>query len=223
MDIDGLGDALVDQLLGRGFVHNIADLYTLTEDQLLELERMGKKSASKIISNIDRSRSQPLSRVLNGLGIPFVGERTAQILAGHFGTMDAIAQASASELQSAEEIGPKVAEAVRQFFGEKRNRDLVERLRAAGLQFTGPKTVVREGALSGKTFVLTGTFPTLKREEAKERIEAAGGKVLGSVSSKTQFVVAGEEAGSKLDKAQALGIPVIDEEELLNMLEKAPA
>ena len=223
MDIDGLGDALVDQLLGRGFVHNIADLYALTEEQLLELERMGKKSASKIISNIDRSRSQPLPRVLNGLGIPFVGERTAQILAGHFGSMDAIAEASAPELQSAEEIGPKVAEAIRQFFGEKRNRDLVERLRAAGLQFTGAKTVVHEGALSGKTFVLTGTFPSLKREEAKERIEAAGGKVVGSVSSKTQFVVAGEEAGSKLEKAQALGIPVIDEEELLGMLEKAPA
>ena len=223
MDIDGLGDALVDQLLGRGFVHNMADLYALTENQLLELERMGKKSASKIISNIDRSRSQPLSRVLNGLGIPFVGEQTAQILAGHFGSMDAIAQASASELQSAEEIGPKVAEAIRQFFGENRNRDLVERLRAAGLQFTGAKTVVREGALTGKSFVLTGTFPTLKREEAKERIEAAGGKVVSSVSSKTQFVVAGEEAGSKLDKAQALGIPVIDEEELLYMLEKAPA
>ncbi len=212
----------MDQLLARGFVHNIADLYTLTEAQLLELERMGKKSASKIIANIDRSRSQPLARVLNGLGIPFVGERTAQILAGHFGSLDAIADASVPELQGAEEIGPKVADAIRQFFGEKRNRDLVERLRAAGLQFTGPKTVVKEGGLSGKSFVLTGTFPTLKREEAKERIEAAGGKVVGSVSSKTQFVVAGEEAGSKLDKAKALGIPVIDEEELLKMLGTTP-
>jgi DNA ligase (NAD+) len=184
---------------------------------------MGKKSASKIIANIDRSRSQPLSRVLNGLGIPFVGERTAQILAGQFGSLDAIAEASASELQGAEEIGPKVAEAIRQFFGEERNRELVERLRQAGLQFTGPKTVVKQGALSGKSFVLTGTFPTLKREEAKERIEAAGGKVVGSVSAKTQFVVAGEEAGSKLDKAKALGIPVIDEQELLSMLKSAPA
>ncbi|MFL6414590.1 MAG: NAD-dependent DNA ligase LigA [Bryobacteraceae bacterium] len=223
MDIDGLGDALVDQLLGRGMVHNIADLYSLTEDQLLQLERMGKKSASKIIANIDRSRSQPLSRVLNGLGIPFVGERTAQILAGHFGSLDAIAEASAEELQRAEEIGPKVADAIRQFFSETRNHELVERLRDAGLQFTGPKHAIEEGAVSGKTFVLTGTFPTLKREEAKERIETAGGKVVGSVSSKTQFVVAGEEAGSKLDKAKALGIPVIDEEELLKMLESSPA
>lgn len=223
MDIDGLGDALVDQLLARGIVHNIADLYTLTEDQLLELERMGKKSASKIIANIDRSRSQPLARVLNGLGIPFVGERTAQILAGHFGSLDGIAEASVPELQAAEEIGPKVAEAIRQFFGEARNRDLVDRLRSAGLQFTAPKTVIQEGALSGRTFVLTGTFPTLKREEAKEQIESAGGKVVGSVSSKTQFVVAGEDAGSKLDKAKALGIPVIDEEELLNMLGNPPA
>lgn len=218
MDIDGLGDALVDQLLNRSLVRNIADLYSLTESQLLDLERMGKKSASKIIANIDRSRSQPLSRVLNGLGIPFVGERTAQILAGHFGSLDAIANASAAELQGAQEIGPKVAEAIRQFFGEERNRELVERLRAAKLQFTGPKTVIKEGALSGKTFVLTGTFPTLKREEAKERIEAAGGKVVGSVSSKTHFVVAGEEAGSKLDKAKALSIPVIGEEDLLTML-----
>ncbi|MFL6450627.1 MAG: NAD-dependent DNA ligase LigA [Bryobacteraceae bacterium] len=223
MDIDGLGDALVDQLLSRGLVHNIADLYSLTEGQLLQLERMGKKSAAKIIANIGRSRSQPLSRVLNGLGIPFVGERTAQILAGQFGSLDAIAEASASELQSAEEIGPKVADAIRQFFGEKRNRELVAHLRQAGLQFTGPKTVVKLGGFSGKSFVLTGTLPTLKREEAKERIEAAGGKVVGSVSSKTQFVVAGEDAGSKLDKARALGVPVIDEQGLLKMLESAPA
>ena len=126
-------------------------------------------------------------------------------------------------MQKADEIGPKVAEAIRQFFGEERNRELVERLRKAGLQFTGPKTVAKEGVLSGKSFVLTGTLPTLKREDAKERIEAAGGKVAGSVSSKTQFVVAGEEAGSKLDKAKALGIPVIGEEELLKMLESARA
>ena len=160
MDVDGLGDALVDQLLTRGMVHNIADLYTLTEAQLLELERMGKKSASKIIGNIDRSRSQPLSRVLNGLGIPFVGERTAQILAGHFGSMDAIAGASVPELQAAEEIGPKVADAIRQFFGRIAIATWSSGFAAAGLQFTAPKTVVKEGGLSGKSFVLTGTFPT---------------------------------------------------------------
>jgi DNA ligase (NAD+) len=218
MDIDGMGDALVDQLLARGLVHSVADIYSLTEEQIVSLERMGKKSASKIIRNIDNSRRQPLARVLNGLGIPFVGERTAQILASHFGSLDAIAAASDDELQEAEEIGPKVADSIRQFFAEERNRELVERLRAAGLQFTAEKKVKAAGPLTGRTFVLTGTFPTLKRDEAKQRIESAGGKVAGSVSSKTDFVVAGEEAGSKLDKAQQLGIEIIDEARLLTML-----
>ncbi|HTU45665.1 MAG TPA: NAD-dependent DNA ligase LigA [Bryobacteraceae bacterium] len=211
MDIDGMGHALVDQLLSRGLVHNIADLYQLTENQLLELERMGKKSASKIIHNIDQSRSQPLERVLNGLGIPFVGERTAQILASHFGSLDEIANASAEALQEVSEVGPKVAESIRQFFAEERNRELMERLRGAGLRFTAPKQRKKEGPLTGLTFVLTGTLPTLKREEAKERIEAAGGKVAGSVSSKTSYVVAGEDAGSKLDKARQLSVPILDE------------
>ncbi len=218
MDIDGMGDALVDQLLNRGLVHNLADLYQLTADQLVELERMGKKSASKVIENIDRSRTQPLARVLNGLGIPFVGERTAQILASHFGSLDAIAAAPAEVLQEANEIGPKVADAILQFFAEKRNRELIERLRAAGLKFTGPKEKKKSGPLKGLTFVLTGTLPTLKREEAKQRIESAGGKVAGSVSSKTSYVVAGEEAGSKLDKARELNIPVLDEPGLFAIL-----
>jgi DNA ligase (NAD+) len=219
MDIDGMGDALVDQLLARNLVRNIADLYHLTVEQLLELERMGQKSASKVIQNIDHSRSQPLARVLNGLGIPFVGERTAQILASHFGSLDGIGSASNEQLQEAEEIGPKVAESIRQFFAEQQNRDLIERLRAAGLQFTAPRQTKKKGPLIGLTFVITGTLPTLKREEAKERIEAAGGKVAGSVSSKTNYVVAGEEAGSKLDKARTLEIPVIDEPQLLSMLD----
>jgi len=219
MDIDGMGDALVDQLLARGLVHNIADIYKLTVDELLELERMGTKSASKVIRNIEQSRRQPLARVLNGLGIPFVGERTAQILALHFGSLDEIAKASVETLQEANEVGPKVAEAIRHFFGEQRNCELIERLRAAGLQFTGPKERKKQGPLTGLTFVLTGTLPTLKREEAKERIEAAGGKVAGSVSSKTSFVVAGEEAGSKLDKARELGIEILDEAGLLAKLD----
>jgi DNA ligase (NAD+) len=218
MDIDGMGDALVDQLLRNGLVNNIADLYHLTIDQLLTLERMGQKSAAKIIQNIDRSRAQPLARVLNGLGIPFVGERTAHILAGHFGSLDEIAASSSETLQQAEEIGPKVAQAIRQFFDEPRNRELIERLRAAGLRFTAPRQPKKTGALNGLTFVLTGTLPTLKREEAKERIEAAGGKVAGSVSSKTSYLIAGEEAGSKLDKARELGIPVLDEAGLFNIL-----
>jgi DNA ligase (NAD+) len=222
MDIDGLGDALVDQLLGRGLVHNIADLYGLTVDQLLELERMGKKSASKIIQNIERSKSQPLPRVLNGLGIPFVGERTAQILAEHCGSLDAIAAAPAETLQEASEVGPKVADSIRQFFAEKRNRELIEGLRASGLRFTGPKQAKKEGPLTGLTFVLTGTLPTLTRDDAKTRIEAAGGKVAGSVSSKTNYVVAGDDAGSKLDKARALNVPLLDEAGLLAMLDSQP-
>jgi DNA ligase (NAD+) len=219
MDIDGMGEALVDQLLNRGIVHNIADLYGLTVEQLMALERMGQKSASKVIRNIDESRSRPLARVLNGLGIPFVGERTAQILAGHFGSLDDIANASTDSLQEAQEVGPKVAESIRQFFAEERNRELVEGLRAAGLRFTAPKERKKEGPLSGLTFVLTGTLPTLTREEAKARIEAAGGKVAGSVSSKTSYVVAGEEAGSKLEKARGLGVPVLEEAGLLSKLE----
>ena len=218
MDIDGMGDALVDQLLNRRLVHSIADLYDLKLEQLLELERMGKKSASKIIQNIDNSRTRPLSRVLNGLGIPFVGERTAQLLSDHFGSLDAIANAPLETLQEVTEVGPKVAESIRQFFNETRNRELVERLRAAGLQFTAAKRTKHEGALKGLNFVLTGTLPTLKREEAKSRIEAAGGKVVGSVSSKTSYVVAGEDAGSKLDKARELNVPVLDEVGLFAML-----
>ncbi|MCU0248220.1 MAG: NAD-dependent DNA ligase LigA, partial [Bryobacter sp.] len=218
MDIDGMGEALVEQLVERGLVHSIADLYELNEAALLELERMGEKSARKILDNIDRSRRQPLPRLLNGLGIAFVGERTAQILADTFGELDRIAALSADELQQAEEVGPKVAESVRGFFASEQNRGLIERLRGYGLNFhheAKPKTA---GALTGKTFVLTGTLPTLKREEAKALLEAAGAKVTGSVSKKTDFVVAGEEAGSKLDKARELGIAVLDEAQLKAML-----
>ncbi len=218
MDIDGLGTALVDQLVDRGLVASVAGLYTLTLDQLLELERMGKKSAEKILANIHASRTRPLPRVLNGLGIPFVGERTAQILADHFGSLDEITSAAIDALQQAEEVGPKVAHAIKQYFAEPRNCELVGRLRAAGVQFTQQRVAKKEGALHGLTFVLTGTLPTLTREEAKSRIEAAGGKVTGSVSKSTSFVVAGEEAGSKLDKARTLGIPVLDEAHLLEKL-----
>jgi len=218
MDIDGMGDALVDQLLARGFVHSVADLYVVTEEQLIELERMGKKSAGKIIQNIDASRSRPLARVLNGLGIPFVGERTAQLLSDHFGSLDAIASAPTETLQEVNEVGPKIAESIRHFFDEKRNCELIDRLREAGLQFTAAKRAKKEGPLVGLTFVLTGTLPTLTREEAKARIETAGGKVGGSVSSKTNYVVAGEEAGSKLEKARELKIPILDEEGLFAIL-----
>jgi DNA ligase (NAD+) len=193
---------LVDQKL----IANIADLYRLTQEQLQNLERMGKKSTEKLLANIEASRQQPLPRILNGLGIPFVGERTAQFLAEAFGDLDVIAAATEDELQKAGEVGPKVAHSIRGFFEEQRNRDLVERLREERLQFTYAVPKRTGGVLSGLTFVITGTLPSLSREEAKERIEAAGGKVAGSVSRKTSYVLAGEEAGSKLAKAQELGV-----------------
>lgn len=219
MDIDGMGEALVEQLVDRGMVKGVADLYQLTVDDLVGLERMGRKSASKITANIEGSKARPLPRVLNGLGIPFVGERTAQILAETFGSLDVIAGSDLEKLQTAEEVGPKVAHSIRQFFEEPRNQALVEQLRKAGLQFThAVKERASEGPLEGLTFVITGTLPSLSRDEAKARIEAAGGKVTGSVSKKTHFLLAGEEAGSKLDKARDLGITVINEKQLLEKL-----
>jgi DNA ligase (NAD+) len=218
MNIDGVGDALVDQLVDRGLVENVADLYCLTLEKLMTLERMGKKSAGNILRNIENSKKNPLPRVLNALGIRFVGERTAVFLAEAFGGLDAIAAAGLEELQLAEEVGPKVAETVFQFFREPRNRELVERLRAVGLQFTYQSTRPKGGKLKGLTFVLTGSLPKLSREEAKRLIEAAGGKVSGSVSKKTNYVVAGEEPGTKIVKAQELGIPVLGEEELLALV-----
>ncbi len=222
MDIDGLGDALVDQLVDRGLAASVADIYKLTQEQLEDLERMGKKSAEKLLRNIEASKRQPLPRVLHALGIRFVGGRTAEILARTFGSLGTIAAASQEELVAAEEVGPKVAESICRFFQEPRNQALVERLREAGLQFEHQVTRPKGGSLEGLTFVLTGTLPSLTREEAKARIEAAGGKVTGSVSKQTNYVVAGAEAGSKLDKARALGVPVIDQARLLEMLGACP-
>lgn len=218
MDIDGMGEALVDQLVDKGVVSSVAGIYKLDAEKLADLERMGKKSAEKLCRNIDASRQRPLPRVLSALGIRFVGERTALFLAEAFESLDKIAAADLDTLQHAEEVGPKVAESIVQFFREPRNQELIERLREAGLQFEYQATGKKGGALEGLTFVLTGTLPSLAREEAKARIEAAGGKVTSSVSKQTSYVVAGEAAGSKLDKAQTLGIPVIDEQKLLEML-----
>jgi DNA ligase (NAD+) len=218
MNIDGLGEVLVNQLVDRGLVKSVSDLYQLTLEALLPLERMGKTLAAKILRNIENSRSASLDRVINALGIPMVGERTAQILARHFGSLDKIAQATADDLQRAEEIGPRVAEAIRNFWSEPRNQALLERLRAAGLQFEQTARPT-SGPLEGLTFVLTGTLPTLSREEATERIKAAGGKVTSSVSKKTRYLVAGADAGSKLDKARQLGVEVIDEAALLSLVQ----
>ncbi|MCZ2153293.1 MAG: NAD-dependent DNA ligase LigA [Bryobacterales bacterium] len=220
MDIDGLGEAVVDQLLARKLVTTPADLYHLTVEQIEDLDRLGPKSAENLVTAIRESRRQPLARVISSLGIRFVGERTAQLLAAGFPSLDQLMEASEEEMQSVEEIGPKVARSIRDFFADARNRHLVEQLRQAGLQFTGestPRGSAVQG-VAGKTFVLTGTLPSLTREEATERIELAGGKVTGSVSKKTDFVVAGAEAGSKLTKAQSLGTRILDESELLEML-----
>jgi len=218
MNIDGLGEALVEQLVDQKFVKSVADLYSLTTEQLADLERMGKKSAANLVRNIGNSRQNPLPRVLTALGIRFVGERTAVFLAEAFGSMDKIAAATADQLQQAEEVGPKVAEAIVEFFAERRNRELVERLRAAGLQFTHQATHPKNGPLHGLTFVLTGALPSLSRDDAKKMIEFAGGKVSGSVSKKTNYVVAGEDAGSKLAKAQQLKIQIINEAQLVELL-----
>jgi len=218
MDIDGMGEVLVDQLVDRGLVASVADIYQLTLEQLVDLERMAKKSSEKLLRNIDASRQQPLPRVLNALGIRFVGERTAELLAETFGSLDRIAAAGQEELTAAQEVGPKVAESIWRFFREPRNQELVERLREAGLKFEHRVARPKGGPLEGLTFVLTGTLPSMTREETKARIEAAGGKVTGSVSKATNYVVAGEAAGSKLDKARALGIPVIDQARLEEML-----
>jgi DNA ligase (NAD+) len=217
MNIEGLGDAAVEQLLERGLVHSVADLYKLTVEQLAELDRFAEKSATALKDEIDRSKSAGLARVLMGLGIRFVGERTAELLAEEFGSIDAIMAANAEELERVEEVGPRISEAIVDFFGREKNRELVEHLRAAGVVMTAQKKQ-RTTTLQGLTFVLTGTLPNLTRDEAKARIEAAGGKVSGSVSKKTSYVVAGEEAGSKLDKAHALKVPVLDEAALLKLL-----
>jgi DNA ligase (NAD+) len=213
MNIDGLGEALVNQLTERGLVKNVADLYKLTKDDLLQLERMGEKSAENVLTEIEASKKLPLERVIYGLGIRFVGERTAQFLADHFGSLHDIMKASAEQLEEVTEVGPRIAESIVEFVADEHNRKLVSDLRNAGLTFTGQKKE-KGTKLAGKTFVLTGTLARHTRDEAKKMIEDAGGRVSGSVSKKTDYVVAGSDAGSKLDRARELAVSVIGEEEL---------
>jgi DNA ligase (NAD+) len=217
MNIDGMGDALVAQLTDRGMVKNVADIYKLTKADLLQLERMGDKSAQNVLNEIEASKKLSLERVIYGLGMRFVGERTAQFLAEHFGSMDALMSAGEEELEQVDEVGPRIAQSIVEFFREPRNRELVKRLGQAGLTFAGKKKE-RGTKLAGKTFVLTGTLAHLTRDEAKKLIEDAGGKVTGSVSKKTDYVVAGAEAGSKLEKAKELEVLVIGEGELKELL-----
>jgi len=217
MNIDGMGDALVGQLTERGLVKNVADIYKLTKDDLLGLERMGDKSAQNVLDEIEASKKLPLERVIYGLGIRMVGERTAQFLAEHFGSMEALESAGVEELQDVNEVGPRIAESIVEFFSIAANRKLIGRLREAGLTLTGRKKQ-RGTKLAGKTFVLTGTLAHFTRDEAKKMIEDAGGKVTGSVSKKTDYVVAGADAGSKLDKARELGVAVVDEREMESLV-----
>ena len=217
MNIDGMGDALVNQLTERGLVKNVADIYKLTKADLLSLERMGDKSAQNILDEIENSKRLPLERVIYGLGIRMVGERTAHFLAEHFGSMETLENAGVEELQNVNEVGPRIAESIVEFFGIAANQDLIKRLREAKLRLTGEKKQ-RGTKLAGKTFVLTGTLAHFTRDEAKKMIEDAGGKVTGSVSKKTDYVVAGADAGSKLDKAKDLGVKVIKEKEMTQLL-----
>jgi len=213
MNIEGLGEALVDQLVDRGLVADVADLYALQADQLAGLDRMGQKSALKLLGQVARSKEAELWRVLFGLGIRHVGERVAQSLAGAFGSIDALAAAPAETIQAVRDIGPIAAAAVREYFDEPHNLALVGRLRASGLRLESSAPAQAGGqALAGATFVLTGTLARMTRDAAEEAIKARGGRVSGSVSKKTTYVVAGAEAGSKLSKAQALGVAVLDEE-----------
>ncbi|HVA38101.1 MAG TPA: NAD-dependent DNA ligase LigA [Candidatus Dormibacteraeota bacterium] len=219
MDIEGVGEQLASQLVDTGLAHDIADLFSLTRDQLASLERMGEKSAQNVIDAREGAKNRPLWRLLNGLSIRFVGSQNAQILADAYGDLEALEHASVEELTNVSGIGPKIGQSVWLFFQQPQNRRLIARLKAAGVRTTQPiKQVPAASKAAGKTFVLTGTLPNLTREEAGAKIVAAGGKVSGSVSKKTDYVVAGEEAGSKLTKARELGVAVIGEDDLLKLL-----
>jgi len=215
MDIRGLGYERVRQLLDAKLIGNVADLYEIRSEQLVELDRFAKQSADQLVAAIEASKSRPLSSLLFGLGIRHVGKTVAVLLARRFGTMQALMQASEEAINAVQGVGPTIAAAVVAFFAEPRNTELVARLERAGLTFSEPGAAGGDGALAGRTYVLTGTLPTLSRSEATGLIEAAGGRVAGSVSKKTDAVVAGEEAGIKLEKAKELGVEVIDEGELL--------
>lgn len=221
MDIEGGGDVLTSQLVKQRLVQDVADLYSLTMDQLLAIERMGRKSAQNFLDGIQASKSRDLWRLIYGLGILHVGVGGAKALARSYRSLDEIASASEEKLTETEDIGEVIARSIHDWFRNPRSQQLIERLRAAGLNSTSSSyaAAAANSAIAGKTFVLTGTLPTLKREDAAARIEAARGKVSGSVSKKTSYVVAGEDAGSKLTKARELGVTILDEAALLKLLE----
>ena len=225
LDIEGLGDRLVEQLVDAGLVHTPADLFRLDAKTLGELDRMGEKSAANLIASLDQARKTSLARFIFALGIRHVGESTARDLARHFGALDRLLAADEAALLQVNDVGPIVATSILRFLGQPHNREVIDQLRAAGVDWPESEGAapVAAGPLAGKTLVLTGTLPTLSRDEASAMIVAAGGKVSASVSKKTDFVVAGAEAGSKLDKAAALGVQIIDEQALRQLLGAEPA
>jgi len=219
MNIEGLGEKLVDQLVTAGLLSDVASIYDLKAEDLVELERWGEKSAANLLAEIEKSKTNELDRLLFALGIRHVGEKAATILAGHFGSLDALMAASEEELVGAEEVGPNTAAAVRAYFSHPKHGELVERLRAHGVRLEGPRRRrAAEGPLAGTTVVITGTLSGISREDAAAILEAAGAKVSGSVSKKTSYVVVGESAGSKLDKARSLGVRAVSWEEMQGIL-----
>jgi DNA ligase (NAD+) len=219
VEVEGLGDKLVEQLVDAGIVKTLPDLYRLGFVHLASLERMAEKSAQNILDALEKSKQTTLPRFLFGMGIRHVGESTAKALAAHFGNLDAVMAASEEQLLQVSDVGPVVAQSIRTFFEQPHNREVVEQLRACGVHWPeGEPSPAASLPLAGKTFVVTGTLPTLSRDQVKDLLEAAGAKVAGSVSKKTHYVVAGAEAGSKLDKALELGVPVLDEAALRQLL-----
>ena len=218
MDIEGLGEKLVEQLVDEAVVRTPADLYRLGVAALAQLERMAEKSAGNVVAAIEKSKHTTLARFIFALGIRHVGEATAKDLAQHFGGLDALMSASEAELLEVRDVGPVLAASIRRFFDEAHNREVIEQLRAGGVHWAEGVRRASGSALTGMTFVLTGSLPTLSRDDAKALLEAEGAKVAGSVSKKTNYVVAGEDAGSKLDKARELGVPVIDEDGMRKLL-----
>jgi DNA ligase (NAD+) len=211
MNIDGLGEKIVDQLVNEGMVKDVADLYTLKLEPLANLERSGEKSAQNLLDEIEASKKNGLARLIYALGIRFVGERTGQLLAEHFSDLDSIAHATEEQLTEVGEVGPKVAASIAEFFSEKANRELIAKLRKAGLKFTGEKKKLAENRLHGRTFVFTGALEKISREQGAELVTQYGGKNVGSVSKNTDYVVVGSDPGSKFDKAKALGLAILDE------------
>ncbi|MGB7284894.1 MAG: NAD-dependent DNA ligase LigA, partial [Candidatus Acidiferrum sp.] len=218
MDIDGLGDKIVDQLVDKGVVKDVADLYALKEEEVAGLERMAEKSAQNLVTEIEGSKKNSLARLIYGLGMRFVGERTGQLLAEHFSSLEELAAAKEEELEAVPEVGPKVAEAIVEFFSEPANRQLIKKLHKVGVHPTAEKRVVKSQKFAGKSFVFTGGLANRSREEAGELVQQNGGKVASSVSKKTDYVVVGTDPGSKYEKAKELGVTILTEGEFEKLI-----